>query len=61
MIAIRDTGRCVHCARLLWLDLDSGRVPPHMLKQRQPTWLAPGRPSKRRCPGSGHPPRRVER
>jgi hypothetical protein len=57
MTPIRDTGRCQHCRRVLWLDPDSGRIPAHDLKPRQPTWLTGGRAHKRRCPGAGQPPR----
>jgi hypothetical protein len=55
--ATRDTGRCQHCTRLCWLDPDTARIPTHMLQTRQPTWLIPGQPRRRRCPGSLLPPR----
>ena len=57
MSAIRDLGCCQHCARLHWLNPKTGRIPQHMLPPRSPTWLTPGQPRRRRCPGSLQPPR----
>jgi hypothetical protein len=59
---VTGLGTCTHCAKTKRLDT-AGRLPVHYLalpvSRRAVPAVGAGR-VRRRCPGSGKPPRRVE-